>query len=213
MKSMKYFIFYFILFILNFFITSEKIKSKSFVSFKEEKQSQKEKKIKDEVKLNPDVAYRAGFISSDRAFFRIKLDNININILNIYLTILSGNADIYVYSDNEYKNLVQKKNLRYVYKKEIIEISEDFLENYYINILLHEPSYIEIKYNINIYNKEYVLLNNEINIENLNKEQNYKNFTIKSESENNYLLIKSLDCSLTYQNEEIEDKNITSKYY
>ena len=112
MKSMKYFIFYFILFILNFFITSEKIKSKSFVSFKEEKQSQKEKKIKDEVKLNPDVAYRAGFTCSDRAFFRIKLDNININILNIYLTVLSDNADIYVYSDNEYKNLVQKKNFK-----------------------------------------------------------------------------------------------------
>ncbi len=195
---MKYiFLIYFVLFTLNICISSKLDNS-----------------IKDEIVLNPDVVYREGFAKSEQAYFRIKLENIKqINILSIYFTIISGNADMYIYSDNSYNNLIEKKNLRYAYKKEIIEITEDLLENYYISLVLHESSFIEIKYDINITEKDYILLNNEVNIEYLNKEQDYKNYIIKSESENNYLSIKTIDCSLTYQTEEIEEKNITSKYY
>ena len=176
--------------------------------------SKGEKYVKDEIILSPDIAYRKGFSESEKAYFRIELENTKqINILIVYFTILSGNADMYIYSDNEHKNLIEKKNFRYAYKKEVIEISEDILEKYYISLVLHESSYIEIKYDININEKENVLLNNEVNIEYLNKNQDYKNYTIKTESESNYLFIKTLDCSLTYLTRENEEKNITWKYY
>ena len=166
-----------------------------------------------EIILNPDETYSSGYSKSTPSYFIIKLDDIeNIQNVNIYFTVLSGNADIYIYSDAEHKILIQKKNLRYAYKKEIIEIYENFLQNY-ISLVLHESSFIEIKYDINSYEKEKMLLNNEVNIEYLNKEENYKKYIIKSEYENNYLLIKSLDCSLNFKNGEKEDKNITYKYY
>ena len=170
--------------------------------------------VTDDIILNPDITYKAGFIKSTQTYYRINLEDItNINILNIYFTVLSGNADMFIYSDAEHKMLIEKKNFRHVYKKEIIEITEDFLENYYISIVLHESSYFEIKYDININEKEYILLNNEVNIEYLNKEQNFKKYTIKTDSENNYLLIKTQDCSFTFENVESQDKNFTYKYY
>ena len=162
-----------------------------------------------------DITYKSGSVKSSQTYYRINLQDIkNINVLNIYFTVLSGNADMYIYSDNEHKSLIEKKNYRHAYKKEIIEITEDFLENYYISIVLYESSYFEIKYDININEKEYILLNNEVNIEYLNKEQDYKNYTIKTDFENNYLSIKSLDCSFNFEIEGInQEKNITYKYY
>ena len=211
----KYKIFFLVFFsfsTLNIFITSKKLDSKIFNSY-ENPIILKENNINDEIILNPDVKYSSGFIASAPTYFRIKLDNIqNIKNLNIYFTVISGNADMYIYSDNEHKNLIEKKNFRYVYKKEIIEITEDFLENYYISIILHESSYIEIKYDINN-EKEYILGNNEVNIEYLNKEEDYKTYIINSEFENNYFLIQSLDCSFSFKYGETEEKNITYKFY
>ena len=170
--------------------------------------------ITDDIILEPDITYKEGFVKSNPTYYRINLENItNINILNIYFTVLSGNADMYIYSDDDHQILIEKKNFRHVYKKEIIEITEDFLDSYYISIVLHESSYFEIKYDININEKEYVLLNNEVNIEYLNKEQDFKNYTIKADSENNYLLIKTQDCSFTFENQTNQDKNMTYIYY
>ena len=189
-------------------ISSKNILSKSIKSLLE-----KENPLNEEIVLTPDITYSSGFKALSPTYFRIKLDDTSsIKILSIYFTVLSGNADMYVYSDSEYKNLVEKKNFRYVNKKEVIEITEDFLQNYYISIILHESSYIQIKYDINS-NEKHVLINNQVNIEYLNKEEEYKTYSIKAELENNYLLIQSMDCSLSFKAGETEDKNITYKYF
>ena len=123
-------------------ISSKRLISKTVKSF-----IQSENPLNEEIILTPDVTYSSGFKALSPTYFRIKLDDTsNIKILRIYFTVLSGNADMYVYSDSDHKNLIEKKNFRYVYKKEVIQITEDFLQNYYISIILHESSYIQIKY-------------------------------------------------------------------
>ena len=166
----------------------------------------------EETRLNPGILYRQFSFRNSSKYFTIKLDNIeNIKNLEVYFTVISGNADIYIFSDEDCNQLIENKNFRYAYKKEIIEITENFFETYYIFIKLYESSFFEIKYEINL--KEKILLNNEINTEYINKAENYKKYIIKTEEETNYLLIQSLDCSLTFKNGDIEEKNITSKYY
>ena len=188
-------------------ISSKRLISKTVKSF-----IQSENPLNEEIILTPDATYSSGIKALSPTYFRIKLDDTsNIKILRIYFTVLSGNADMYVYSDSDHKNLIEKKNFRYVYKKEVIQITEDFLQNYYISIILHEPSYIQIKYDINL-NEKYTLVNNQVNIEFLNKEEEYKTYSIKTEFENNYVLIQSMDCSLSFNADGVEDKNITYKY-
>ena len=192
-----------IFFTLITIIFSKRVISKNIKSF-----LQRENPLNEEIILAPGSTYSSGFKALSQTYFKIQLDDIsNIKILGIYFTVLSGNADMYVYSDSEHKNLIEKKNFRYVYKKEVIEITEDFLQNYYISIILHESSYIEIKYDINM-NEKYTLINNQVNIEFLNKEEEYKTYSIKTELENNYLLIQSMDCSLSFNIDGVEEKNI-----
>mgnify|MGYP006873017361 CR=1 FL=1 len=199
--------------ILIYFTLITIICSKNFIPKNIKSFLEKDNPLNEEIILSPDMTYSSGFKAFSPTYFRIKLDDTsNIKMLSIYFTVLSGNADMYVYSDSEHKNLIEKKNFRYVYKKEIIEITEDFLQNYYISITLHESSYIEIKYDTNANEKKYALINNQVNIEYLNKEEEYKTYSIKTEVENNYILIQSMDCSLSFNSGGDEEKNITYKY-
>ena len=71
-----------------------------------------------EIILNPDEIYSSGYSKSTPAYFIIKLDDIeNIQNLNIYFTVLSGNADIYIYSDAEHKTLIEKKKFEICIQK------------------------------------------------------------------------------------------------
>ena len=207
MKINKLFSQILIYFTLITIISSKSVLSKNIKSF-----SEIENALTDEIVLTPDTTYSSGFKALAPTYFRIQLNDIStIKKLNIYFTVLSGNADMYVYSDSEHKILIEKKNLRYVNKKEVFEITENFLQNYYISITLHESSYIEIKYDTNM-NEKYVLINNQVNIEYLNMEEEYKTYSIKTELENNYVLIQSIDCSLSFKVGDSEEKNITYKY-
>ena len=178
----------------------------------------------DEIQLIPELVH-ANTVLFDKNYFRIKLDDyLNTKYLKIYFTIISGNANINIYSDKNYENKIKKYNYRYVHRKEIIEITEDFIPNYYIEITNENTAFIEIKYETDFHYKGYLKLNpNEMNIEYVNKEKGYVPYEVCNpdyfypinNTKNNdfYFRINTLDCSMTYKFNFEEEKNITSKYY
>ena len=88
----------------------------------------------DEIQLVPEIVF-VNSLQFYKNYYKIKIaDYKNINYLNIYFTILTGNADINIYSDIEHKNLFTNYNYRHVHRKEVIEITENFVENYYLLI-------------------------------------------------------------------------------
>ena len=178
----------------------------------------------DEVQLAPEIVYATSVISP-KNYFNIRIsDYKNIKYFNIFFTVLTGNADIYLYEDKNYQNLVKKYNFRHVHKKQIIEITEEFKENYYIEIRSTDNSFIELKYETDFYNRGYTRMNpNEINIEYVNKKNNFMPFEIHNpdyfypinNTLNNdfYFTIKTLDCSMTYKYNFIDFVNITSIHH
>jgi len=105
MKINKLFSQILIYFTLITIISSKSIFSKNIKSF-----SEIENALTDEIVLTPDTTYSSGFKALAPTYFRIQLNDIStIKKLNIYFTVLSGNADMYVYSDSEHKNLIEKK--------------------------------------------------------------------------------------------------------
>ena len=178
----------------------------------------------DEIQLIPELVY-SNSVLFDKNYFRIKLDDyLNTKYLKIYFTIISGNANINIYSDKNYENKLEKYNYRYSHRKEVIEITEDFIPNYYIEITNENAAFIEIKYETDFHYKGYLRLNpNEMNIEYINKEKGYVPYEVSNphyfypinNTKNNdfYFRINALDCSMTYKYNFEEEINITSKYY
>ena len=178
----------------------------------------------DEILLKPDLVF-ANTILFDKNYFRIKLDNYKeITYLKIFLTIISGNANIYIYSDKAYKNKITNYNYRYVHRKEIIEITENILNNYYIIITTEDSAFIELKYITNTNYKGYNKLNpNEANIEYINKNQGFTPYSVinpnylypinNPKNNNFYIHIMPLDCSIAYKYNFHDENNLTSIYY
>ena len=87
----------------------------------------------------------------------------------------------FLYSDKEYKNLITNYNYRHVHRKEVIEIRENFIENYYILINSNDSAFVEIKYETDFYNRGYMRMNpNEVNIEFVNKENDFIPFEVNN---------------------------------
>ena len=178
----------------------------------------------DEIELIPDKVFTDSILF-DKNYFRINLPNYNeLNYIKIFFTILSGNANIEIYSDNSYKNKITKFSYRHVHRKEIIEITENILSNYYIIITNEDSAFIEIKYETDFEYKGYNKLNpNEVNIEYLNKELGFipygiinPNYFYPIDNPNNndfYFDIRPLDCSITYKYNFIDEYNLTNKYH
>ena len=178
----------------------------------------------DEILLKPDLVF-ANTILFDKNYFRIKLDNYKeITYLKIFLTIISGNANIDIYSDKAYKNKIANYNYRYAHRKEIIEITENILNNYYIIITTEDSAFIELKYITNTNYKGYNKLNpNEVNIEYINKNQGFTPYSVinpnylypinNPKNNNFYIHIMPLDCSITYKYNFHDENNLTSIYY
>ena len=74
----------------------------------------------DEVQLAPEIVYSTSLVSP-KNYFSIRVsDYKNNKYLNIFFTALTGNADIYIYEDKNYQNLLTKYNYRHarIYKDE-----------------------------------------------------------------------------------------------
>ena len=178
----------------------------------------------DEIQLIPEIVF-TNSLQFYKNYYKIKVaDYQNIEYLNIYFTILTGNADINVYSDKEHKSLISNYNYRHVHRKEIIEIKENFVENYYILINSNDSAFVEIKYETDFYNRGYNKMNpNEVNIEFVNKENNMIPYEINNPDylyptdnpKNNdfYFTVKSLDCSMIYNYNFIDFFNLTSIHH
>ena len=167
---------------------------------------------RDEVQLIPETVFATHLIGPTN-FFLIRLKDVkyfnNIAYLKIHFTVLSGNAELFVYEDWENNNLINKYNFTHIHRKEIITIEKENLkENYYLTVKSSEPSFIKIKYETNLNYKAYNnLMPNEINIEPINKysktyynmfNPNYR-YPFNESTKNNdfYYKISTIDCSMT----------------
>ena len=178
----------------------------------------------DEIQLIPESVF-TNSLQFYKNYYRIKIaDYKNIEYLNIYFTILTGNADISLYSDVTHTKLITNYNYRHVHRKEVIEIREDFLENYYILINSNDSAFVEIKYETDFYYRGYMRMNpNEVNIEFVNKENDFVPFEINNpdyfyptdnpKNSDFYFTIKTLDCSMIYKYNFIDFVNITSIHH
>ena len=178
----------------------------------------------DEIQLIPELVF-TNSLQFYKNYYRIKVaDYKNIEYLKIYFTILTGNANINLYSDIEHKNLITKYKYRHVHRKEVIEITEDFLENYYILINSNDSAFVEIKYETDFYYRGYMRMNpNEVNIEFVNKENDFVPYEINNpdyfyptdnpKNSDFYFTIKTLDCSMIYKYNFIDFVNITSIHH
>ena len=177
-----------------------------------------------EIQLIPEKIY-ANSILFDKNYFRIKIsDYANISKLKIYFTIITGNADLNLYSDKNHQNIITNFNYRHVHRKEIFEFTkENILENYYIIITCQYPAFIEIKYETDFQYKGYVMTNpNEINIEYVNKKDYYTAYEMlnpdyfypltKPNNSDFYFTMNSLDCGITYRYDFNDINNVTSMH-
>ena len=177
-----------------------------------------------EIQLIPEKIY-ANSILFDKNYFRIKIsDYANISKLKIYFTIITGNADLNLYSDKNHQNIITNFNYRHAHRKEIFEFTkENILENYYIIITCQYPAFIEIKYETDFQYKGYVMTNpNEINIEYVNKKDYYTAYEMlnpdyfypltKPNNSDFYFTMNSLDCGITYRYDFNDINNVTSMH-
>ena len=175
---------------------------------------------RDEVQLIPETVF-ATIIMNPINYFLIRVsDYKSIKYLKIYFTVLIGNAEMFIYEDSQYQNEITSYNFRHVHRKEIIEISENLKENYYLIIKCQDKAFIQLKYVTNLNYKGYNnLIPNEINIEPINTYENsYYNlynpnyyFPFENETRNNdfYYKVETIDCLMTFSNVSQTISNLT----
>ena len=177
---------------------------------------------REEIQLMPETIFATHLIGSINNFL-IRLTNIdlfNITFIKIHFTVLTGNAELFIYKQSMKQNPIQKDNFTHIHRTEIITIEkEDLNDNFYITVKNSEPSFIQIKYETNINYKGYNnLMPNEINIEPINKytktyynmfNPNYR-YPFNENTKNNdfYYKISTIDCSMTCSdvNQNFKDK-------
>ena len=182
----------------------------------------------DEIQLLPGLVH-SNSILFDKNYYRIKIPDFidpksDTTYIKIFFTILSGNANMEIYTDNSYQKKLTKYNYRHVHRKEIFEINEEIISEYYIMITTEDQAFIEIKYETDFHYQGYNKLNpNEINIEFINKEKGFVPYGVINpdyfypinNTKNNdfYYRINTLDCAMTYKYDFKDEINITTKYH
>ena len=164
---------------------------------------------RDEIQLISDSVFATSIINPIN-YFLIKLsDYSNIKYLKIYFTVLVGNAELYIYEDSTYENEIKNYNYSHIHRKEIIEISENVKENYYLIVKCQDMAFIQLKYQTNKDYKGYNnLIPNEMNIEPINiKTNSHYNmynpnyyYPLENETRNNnfYYKLVPLECSMSW---------------
>ena len=179
-----------------------------------------------DIELIPEIVHANSIILANENFYRIKIaDYLNTNYLKIYLTILTGNANMEIYSDKNYSQSISSTfNFRHVHRKEVFEKYENILENYFLVLFSEDAAFIELKYETDFHYKGYKKLNpNEINIEFIKKEEIFTPYSIANPDyfypitnpKNNdfYFTIYPLDCSVVYKYNFNDDYNVTYKHH
>ena len=173
---------------------------------------------RDEIQLIPETVFATG-IYNPINYFSIKLsDYSSLKYLKIYFTILIGNAELYIYEDSDCKNEIESYKFSHIHRKEIIEISKNLQENYFIIIKCEDISFIQLKYETDKHYKGYTyLIPNEINIEPIIKDMksyfNINKIPFKEKSHNYLFKVLSMDCSMTCGNATQSYENITDYYF
>ena len=180
----------------------------------------------DIIQLAPEIVFKTSIITNENNYLIKISDYKNIEYLKIAFTVLTGNAEIFLFSKDEKEIDREKYNFRSVHRKEIFEFKDknNILEKYYLKIIAKEPSFIELKYETDFYFRGYTMMNpNEINIEYVNKKNGFMPLEIQNpdylypitDPRNNdfYFTIKSLDCGMTYKYNFKDDINITSRHH
>ena len=184
---------------------------------------------RDEIQLMPETVFATSIFGKINYFLIRLKDYANTKSLKLYFTVLTGNAELYIYDDWLCTNEVKDYKFSHIHRKEIIEIDKDLKENYYLNIVCSGPSFIQLKYETDAHDKGYNnLMPNEVNLVPINNNtRSYYNmynpnyyFPLNNEIRNNdfYFRIETMDCSMHIGNtngilsglnkfEEIHEKN------
>ena len=173
----------------------------------------------EEIQLIPDTIFATSIINLNN-YFMIRLKDTKATYLKLYFTVLTGNAELYIYEDLTYTKELLNYKLSHIHRKEIIEINEIILDNYYIKIKCSEPAFIQLKYETNENYKGYDnLLPNEVNIVPINKYiKSYYNlynpnyyYPLNNEERNNdfYYRINTIDCFMNYEKVDMLINNLT----
>ena len=159
------------------------------------------------IQLIPETVFSTSIISP-KNYFLIRLNNYKtLKYLKLHFTVLTGNAELSIYTDPKYETKLTDYNFDHIHRKEIIEINKDLKENYYILITCQEGSFIQLKYETNEHYKGYNnLMPNEVNLEPIDKNSRaYYNmfnphyfYPFDSKSRNNdfYYKIIPIDCTM-----------------
>ena len=173
----------------------------------------------DEIEIIPDIVHANSMLFL-KNYFRIRItDHENTNYLKIYFTVLTGNADINIYTDKNH-DVPAVFTYRHVHRKEIFEKKGNISKNYYLVINTEEPAFVEIKYETDFHYKGYIRLNpNEINIQYLNKNNYFSPYSTYNpdyfypisnpKNHDFYFTIHPLDCSVVYKYEFKDYYNVT----
>ena len=173
---------------------------------------------RDEIQLMPETVFTTAIVNPIN-YFLIRLNDYqNTKYLKLNFTVLTGNAELYIYDDwaceHEFKDYVYT----HIHRKEIIEINKDLKENYYLIIKCSEPSFIKLKYETDAHFKGYdTLIPNEVNIVPINnKARAYynlynPNYYYPFEEINNdfYYSIDTMDCSMHWGYIDTLKSNLT----
>ena len=174
----------------------------------------------DEIQLIPETVFATSIISPENYFLIRLKDFQSTSYLKIHFTVLTGNAELFIYDDIYYNNEIKQYSFSHIHRKEIIEISENLKENYYLKITCAEQAFIQLKYETDAHYKGYDnLIPNEINIEPINRNvKSYYNlynpnyyFPFENEQRNNdfYYKVVAMNCLMTWTNVDTSYSNLT----
>jgi hypothetical protein len=180
---------------------------------------------RDEIQLMPETVFATSIVGTTNYFLIRLKDYETTKYLKIHFTVLTGNAELYLYYNFNCTNEVTDLKFSHIHRKEIIEINRDLQENYYLLVNCSEPSFIQLKYETDAHYKGYNnLIPNEINIEPINNNsESYYNlynpnyyYPLDNEERNKdfYYRLETMDCSMDYGYVGTEPNlNLTEKYF
>ena len=174
----------------------------------------------DEIQLSPESVFATSIVNPINYFLIRLKDYKTTKYLKLNFTVLTGNAELYIYDDFLCKNEFKDYNYSHIHRKEIIEINKDLLQNYYLVVRCTEPSFIQLKYETDAHYKGYdTLIPNEVNIVPINdKIRAYYNlynpnyyYPFKDNDKNNdfYYNITTMDCSMHWGYIDTIKSNLT----
>ena len=174
----------------------------------------------DEIQLSPESVFATSIVNPINYFLIRLKDYKTTKYLKLNFTVLTGNAELYIYDDFLCKHEFKDYNYSHIHRKEIIEINKDLLQNYYLVVRCTEPSFIQLKYETDAHYKGYdTLIPNEVNIVPINdKIRAYYNlynpnyyYPFKDNDNNNdfYYNITTMDCSMHWGYIDTIKSNLT----